>query len=206
MIVKVCGMTQADNIRAIEALGIDWMGFIFYAKSPRCLRALPDYLPQHVRRVGVFVNATPSDIAEADSIWHFDCLQLHGHETPETCRHWQGRGKLVIKAFSIATAEDLQATERYTSTCDYFLFDTKTPAYGGSGQCFDWQLLQHYPGDTPFLLSGGIGPESADELNRFNHPRWAGIDLNSRFETSPGVKDAERIRQFLLQFKIKKIT
>ncbi len=203
MMVKVCGMTRADNIRDIEALGIDWMGFIFYPKSPRCVSSLPSYLPQQARRVGVFVNASPSDIAEADSLWHFDLLQLHGQETPETCSYWQGRGKQVIKAFSIATAEDLTATARYAGTCDYYLFDTKTPAYGGSGQCFDWHLLQAYRGDTPFLLSGGIDPDSAQALLHFSHPQWAGIDLNSRFETSPGVKDPERIRQLLEQLRMK---
>ena len=199
-IIKVCGMTQGQNIRDVEALGVDLIGFIFYEKSPRCARQLPDYLPLHAGRVGVFVDAPLAEInakAEAFGLTH---IQLHGHESPQLCQALKGSGFKLIKAFSIAEPCDLNATEAYDGICDYFLFDTKTPAYGGSGKAFDWDILSHYHGSTPFLLSGGIGPESIEALQSFSHPALAGYDLNSRFEVTPGVKEVDKVMRFKLNF------
>lgn len=199
-IIKVCGMTQGQNIRDVEALGVDLIGFIFYEKSPRCVRQRPDYLPLHARRVGVFVDAPLAEInakAEAFGLTH---IQLHGHESPQQCQTLKGASFKVIKAFSIAEPCDLNATESYDGICDYFLFDTKTPAYGGSGKAFDWDILSHYHGSTPFLLSGGIGPESVEALQSFSHPALAGYDLNSRFEVAPGVKEVDKVMRFKLNF------
>ncbi len=212
MITKVCGLCQAENIQAVAKTGIQWTGFIFYTPSPRCLLRDPaeaERVRQLItadafrpKRVGVFVNASQEEIMEVAQQYRLDYLQLHGHESPDFCYALQKRGYALIKAFSIATAEDLAHTADYAGRVDYFLFDTKCAGYGGSGQRFDWSLLQDYQGETPFLLSGGIRPEMAADLQRFHHPRWAGIDLNSSFESAPGVKQAETLRSFQNNFKL----
>ena len=208
MITKVCGMCQAENVQAVAETGIQWMGFIFYAPSPRCLLRDPaeaERVRQLItadtfrpKRVGVFVNQSQEEILALAQAYGLDYLQLHGHESPDFCYALHKRGYALIKAFSIATAEDLAHTADYAGRVDYFLFDTKCAGYGGSGQRFDWNLLQSYQGDTPFLLSGGIRPEMATDLQSFHHPRWAGIDLNSGFESAPGVKKVETLRSFLI--------
>lgn len=197
LITKVCGMTRADNIFSVEQLGVDMIGFIFYPKSPRCLLEMPGYLPTRAKRVGVFVNESKESILMYADRFALDCIQLHGSESPEYCRSLRTAGQRLIKAFSIAQPKDLLAVSAYNDLCDYYLFDTKTPQYGGSGNQFDWSLLNRYNGATPFLLSGGINPYSVKAIKEFRHPRFAGIDLNSRFETAPGIKDVERISQFL---------
>ena len=198
MIVKVCGMSDAVNIRLAEQLNIDWMGFIFYPPSPRYVERRPDYLPQLQRRVGVFVNADEAFILSRISLFGLQLLQLHGHETPRQCRSLrEATGLSVIKAFSVKSAADVAETRHYEGAADYFLFDTPTPGVGGSGQSFDHSLLDHYTGTTPFLLSGELGPNSADNILALRHPRMAGIDLNSRFETAPGIKSIHRLQQFL---------
>lgn len=201
MIVKICGMRDADNIREIERLGIDWMGFIFYEGSARHILRKPAYLPDKARRVGVFVNERPERIVEIVADFDLSFIQLHGDETPETCRILRTAGQSLIKAFPIASEKDFQATEPFESLCDYYLFDTKTSGYGGSGTSFDWSLLRHYHGTTPFLLSGGIGPDDAEAILKLRHPRFAGIDLNSRFEIVPGRKDPETVRNFLAKIR-----
>lgn len=200
-LIKVCGMTEAGNIRDIEQLGIDLMGFIFYHKSPRCLCQMPEYLPVHAKRVGVFVNESKENILTYADRFGLDYIQLHGNESPEHCRTLRNNGLHLIKAFPISQPKDLLAVSRYEGLCDYYLFDTKTPQYGGSGNQFEWNILHRYNGSTPFLLSGGINPYSAKALKEFHHPRFAGIDINSRFETRPGIKDVERIHTFLSQIK-----
>ena len=212
MITKVCGLCQAENIQAVAKTGIQWTGFIFYTPSPRCLLRDPaeaERVRQLItadafrpKRVGVFVNASQEEIMEVAQQYRLDYLQLHGHESPDFCYALQKRGYALIKAFSIATAEDLAHTADYAGRVDYFLFDTKCAGYGGSGQRFDWSLLQDYQGETPFLLSGGVRPEMAADLQRFHHPRWAGIDLNSGFESAPGVKQAETLRSFQNNFEL----
>ena len=198
MIVKVCGMSDAVNIRLAEQLNIDWMGFIFYPPSPRYVERRPDYLPQRQRRVGVFVNADEAFILSRISLFGLQLLQLHGHETPQQCRALREiSGLPLIKAFSVKSAADVAETRHYEGAADYFLFDTPTPGVGGSGQSFDHSLLDHYTGATPFLLSGGLGPDSVSHILALRHPRMAGIDLNSRFETAPGIKSIHRLQQFL---------
>lgn len=200
-LIKVCGMTEAENIRNVEQLGVDMIGFIFYPKSPRCLCEMPEYLPTHAKRVGVFVNENKENILMYADRFSLDYIQLHGTESPEYCRSLQSHGLRLIKVFSISHLKDLLATSSYNGLCDYYLFDTKTPCYGGSGNQFDWNLLYRYNGPTPFLLSGGINPYSAKSIKEFRHSRFAGIDLNSRFETAPGIKDTERIETFLRELK-----
>lgn len=217
--IKVCGMRDADNIRAVAALGIDFLGFIFYPKSPRYTRkAIPeteliadtattarhdDIECRKPQRVGVFVDEMPQTIITHIYNDQLDYVQLHGHELPEMIDNLKRtvipdiRHSLkVIKAFSIAKPDDLLQTKAYEGVADLFLFDTPTESYGGSGKKFDWQMLQAYDGHTPFLLSGGIGPEDIDRIHKFEHPQCIGIDLNSRFETAPGIKDVEALRRF----------
>ena len=200
--IKVCGMREAENIRAVEALGIDLMGFIFWPKSSRYVNERPAYLPTQCKRVGVFVNASIEEIMQKVQDYALDYIQLHGSESPEYAQRLRsvyGDSVAVIKAFNIATKEDLEATKSYEDLADYFLFDTKAQLPGGSGQQFDWSMLADYVGETPFLLSGGIGPDDAERVKAFNHPKCVGIDLNSKFEVEPALKDIQKLKTFLEQ-------
>lgn len=199
MLIKVCGMREADNIRAVDALSTDFMGFIFWPHSCRYVAALPACLPQRAKRVGVFVDADMADLLQHAAQYGLHAVQLHGHENPAYVRQLRASvGQLtVIKAFNIATPNDLEQTVPYEGLADYFLFDTKGPSVGGNGKQFDWTVLNAYNGTTPFLLSGGIGPDDAPRIRSFHHPLLAGIDLNSRFETSPAVKDINQLNNFI---------
>lgn len=203
MIIKVCGMREPQNIREAAALAINWIGFIFYERSPRFIGQDPtgrqatggEQLPP--KKVGVFVDATIESMMEKASAYKLDYLQLHGNESPEDCHTLRKRGYSLIKAFPIATKEDFEKTREYEGRVDYFLFDTRCEGYGGSGKRFDWSILTGYKGETPFLLSGGIRPENAEAIRNFRHPRFAGIDLNSGFEVEPGLKDIGKLKQFI---------
>ena len=195
MKVKVCGMRDADNIREVEALGIDMMGFIFWPKSSRYVSERPNYMPTKCKRVGVFVDEDIEQVKRTADEYQLDMIQLHGHERPDYIRQLSGRK--VIKAFNIATSADLEATKPYEGIVDYFLFDTKGKSVGGNGAKFDWTVLADYVGETPFLLSGGIGPDDAARIRSFHHSQLAGIDLNSRFEITPGLKDINKLKEFI---------
>ena len=206
LVIKVCGMREAANIREIEALGIDWLGLIFWPKSSRYVSERPDYLPRNVKRVGVFVDEAPEKIVSISRLYGLDYIQLHGHESITDINRLrqtiadQGSATIppqLIKAFSIATDSDLEQTKAYEGHVDYFLFDTKGPSVGGNGIQFDWEVLNAYHGHTPFLLSGGIGPDDAERIQAFHHPQCIGIDLNSRFEISPGLKDINKLKTFI---------
>ena len=199
MIIKVCGMRDGDNIREVEQLSIDWMGFIFYPKSSRYVSEVPAYLPTKCKRVGVFVDASTDEIIKKIHDFSLDMIQLHGNESPEQISHLSPLTNhlSIIKAFNIATAEDLKSTASYIGLADYFLFDTKGPSVGGNGEKFDWSVLSNYESDTPFLLSGGIGPDDAERILDYHHPKCIGIDLNSQFELAPGLKDVTTLSRFL---------
>lgn len=206
MLVKVCGMRDADNIRSVEELSIDLMGFIFWPKSSRYVSEPPAYLPTKCKRVGVFVDAAIDDILQHIDDYRLDYVQLHGHESPDFLHQLRtacSNNIAIIKAFSIATKDDLEATKPYKDIAEYFLFDTKGKAVGGNGEKFDWSVLAYYDGRTPFLLSGGIGPDDAERLKAlstasgFPTDRYVGIDLNSRFESAPGLKDIVKLKTFL---------
>lgn len=196
-LIKVCGMREAENIREVEALGIDVIGFIFWPKSSRCVSTRPDYLPVNAKRAGIFVNEDIEQVRRIAVDYALDIIQLHGNESPEYVRNL--RNWKVIKAFNIASEEDLESTVIYDGAVDYFLFDTKGKAVGGNGEKFDWEVLASYNGQTPFILSGGIGPDDTERVRTFYHPQCIGIDLNSRFELSPGLKDITALRRFLSQ-------
>ena len=194
-------MCNGNNIRQIEKTGIDLMGFIFYPGSPRYVSKKPEYLPENVGKVGVFVNESVDSIQKKIKLYHLDYIQLHGEESPELCKKLQKNEVKVIKAFPIANEKDLEACIPYIKYCDFFLFDTRSPERGGSGKSFSWDILKKYSEPIPFLLSGGIGPDDIPKIKRFSHPRFIGIDLNSHFETAPGFKDPEKLKKFIDNLK-----
>lgn len=201
MMIKVCGMTRPDNLEQVGSLGIDMVGFIFYPPSPRHVNGHlpPKTLSQAAagkRKVGVFVNEKPGKIIETAHLYGLDAIQLHGDELPEDCDLLRPAYQ-VIKAFPIAGAGDFEATLAYEGVCDFFLFDTKGAKHGGNGTAFDWNLLKAYQGATPFLLSGGISADDALKIREIRHEKLAGVDLNSRFEDAPGVKNVALLKQFI---------
>lgn len=200
--IKVCGMRNPENIGRVATLKPDYMGFIFYESSPRCADALdPDILdtalPSSIRRTGVFVDAPPSVILRTAERYKLDTLQLHGTESPQTCLKFRRAGYEVVKAFGVERGRDLTKTIHYESCCDLFLFDTRTPGHGGSGNRFDWRILDAYGGRTPFLLSGGISALDAEDILSLDHPSLYGADLNSRFEIEAGLKNTELLERFI---------
>ena len=234
MKVKVCGMRDAENIREVSSLGVDMLGFIFYPKSPRYVQMIsskagiiPDYSEERLdkaihsadsdvcvgrpARVGVFVDDMPQNIVTRVYNYGLDYIQLHGNEPRETCENLRAtldpdikKGIRIIKAISVSTAEDIQKYKEYVGAVDLFLFDTKCKTVGGSGEQFDWTVLDTYDGDVPFLLSGGIGPDDAERVKAFHHPKCVGIDLNSKFEIEPALKDVEKLREFIGEVKKQK--
>lgn len=196
-IIKICGMRDAGNIREVEKLGPDMIGFIFYPLSPRYVPTVPSYIPSEVKRVGIFVNENPLQIISVAKRFELDYLQLHGNEDDACCRKLKASGYGIIKAFPVSYRRDLNRTMEYLGTCDYFLFDTRSASVGGSGKKFNWDFLDAYNGETPFLLSGGISPEDAGQLMKLQHPLLAGFDLNSRFESAPAMKDTEKLKTFI---------
>ena len=188
-------MREAENIRKVEALDIDLIGFIFWPKSSRYVSERPAYLPTNCKRVGVFVDEDIEVVKKIAHDYALDYIQLHGHESTAYCA--QLKGLKLIKAFNIATAKDFEQTKSYEKLVDYFLFDAKGKSVGGNGTKFEWSVLDDYHGPTPFILSGGIGPDDATSIRRFHHPQLAGIDLNSRFELAPGLKNVIALQKFL---------
>lgn len=188
-------MREAENIREVEALDIDLIGFIFWPKSSRYVSERPAYLPTNCKRVGVFVDEDIEVVKKIAHDYALDYIQLHGHESTAYCA--QLKGLKLIKAFNIATAKDFEQAKSYEKLVDYFLFDAKGKSVGGNGTKFEWSVLDNYHGPTPFILSGGIGPDDAMSIRRFHHPQLAGIDLNSRFELAPSLKDVTALQKFL---------
>ena len=205
MKVKVCGMKYPQNIRDLEGLHPDYMGFIFYPPSPRYVgedTELKTFLPSiSIKKVGVFVNAAYEEIIKIRTDFSLDIVQLHGKEPEALCRQLKQQGIPVIKAFSISSPADFIDTKEYVDVCDYFLFDTKTPHYGGSGLKFDWQILQAYTYHVPFFLSGGIALSDVEDIKKIAHPQLVAIDVNSRFETSPATKNINQLQQFIQEIK-----
>ena len=198
-------MREPKNIEQVAQLGVDMMGFIFYPKSPRYVSyvlARSD-ADRKVCRVGVFVNDSIPEILDKIHSFSLNAVQMHGNESRELCEQLrEANGDIkIIKAISVSNAGDIQKYKEYVGAVDYFLFDTKCKTVGGSGQQFDWQILDEYDGDVPFLLSGGIGLEDAFRIRTFHHSQCVGIDLNSRFEIEPGVKDVEKLNKFLNEIK-----
>lgn len=226
-------MADAENMAAVERLGVDIIGMVFYPKSPRYVKMIksragniPDYsserlnqlrntlgkdLPtpqesqeKHTPRAGVFVDEMPQNIITCVYNYQLDYIQLHGNESRIACENLKRtidpdihKGIRIIKAISVAEAADIDRWHEYDGAVDMLLFDTRCKSKGGSGNRFDWTLLDHYNGNIPFLLSGGIGPGDEERILSFRHPQFAGIDLNSRFETEPGIKDTTLLSSFI---------
>lgn len=204
-------MRDPENTSGVAATLPDYLGFIFYPKSKRFVGFEPSLevlaiVPDSVKKVGVFVNETSEKLLEIVQNWNLDVVQLHGNETPDYCQQIQESGITVFKAFSVDEHFDFISLKAYSGVCDYFLFDTKGQLPGGTGQKFNWQLLENYKGDVPFFLSGGIGPDDLDAVLNFSHPQLFGIDINSGFEISPALKDVEKVKSFVLVIRRKKHT
>ena len=197
--IKVCGNTNPKNLREVCNLTPDYVGFIFYDKSKRFVQntnAVGKNASCKAKRVGVFVNAGASYIMQVVDEFELDIIQLHGDETPNFCQE-MNEIRPVFKAFQINLNFNYNNLTRYKSACNKFLFDTASSMYGGSGKKFDWQLLSKYKLDIPFLLSGGVGPEDLPNIKAIRHPMFSGIDLNSRFETTLGMKDIVSLSTFI---------
>lgn len=198
MKLKICGMREPENIEAIAALAPDYLGFIFWAPSSRYVNQSTPTLTEEIKKIGVFVDATLDYIETIIKEHQLQAVQLHGNEISAYCKQIQHLGVEVIKAFSIKNDFDFSELKAYENSCDFFLFDTKGELPGGNGYCFDWSILKAYPSKKPFFLSGGIGIENVEELQKLlktNLPIYA-IDVNSKFESAPGIKKVNELRQF----------
>lgn len=205
MMIKICGMRDEKNISDVAALTPMLMGFIFHELSPRDASSLnPESvrsLPPYVHPVGVFVDKTYETITATCNRYGIHIVQLHGSESPAQCSRLKEKGFTIFKAIGIENKADLHNLAYYAGCVDMFLFDTKSPSHGGTGKKFDWQLLDSYQLDTPYLLSGGIDAGDIEAIIRAMRPGMAGIDINSRFETSPGVKDISKLVNFILSLR-----
>jgi len=206
--LKVCGMRLAANIAAVAELQPDYMGFIFYEKTPRVISEvsaeLIKYIPSEIKTVGVFVNEDLEKVKGRVNLLKLKAVQLHGSESPEYCAGLKSTFPAleVIKAFGIDEDFDFSALESYLDVVDYFLFDTKTKIHGGSGKTFNWSVLDRYTYTKPYFLSGGIDLEHATALKNIHDERLYALDINSRFEIEPGLKDADKIKEFIKEMNI----
>jgi len=210
MNIKVCGITQLKQLQQLDGLNIDFAGFIFYKESPRYIigKILKEELQNtdfDIKKVGVFVNAGYEEIMQIVEDYGLDVVQLHGDETPELCKRLSA-GVEVIKTFSMASGQTSvdNLVSEYDEVCDYYLFDTasKNGSIGGTGNKFDWKLISKSKIEKPFFLSGGISVDDVAKIKAFKHPDYYGIDVNSRFEKSPGVKDMALLLQLKQGLKI----
>ena len=200
MILKVCGITKQEQYDELVKLDVDMVGFNFYKPSSRYLSTALGGQKGGCLHVGVFVNPSEDEIKKATDLHQLDMIQLHGKETAD----FTGRiaeNYRVIKVFGVDDQFNFKITRDYEQYAEYFLFDTKTPLFGGSGTKFAWHHLAAYEGETPFLLSGGIRPGDADEIIDISHEKFAGVDINSGFEVAPGDKNIDLVQQFITQIK-----
>lgn len=202
-LIKVCGCKHPENIEAIAQLMPDIMGFIFYPKSQRFIENLEDVLhvPKYIKKCGVFVDQEIEYMVKIAKTVKLDIIQLHGDENSDVCLQLSDMGYKVIKAIPIRDQLNRLNVEKFIGVVDAFLFDTYTPLKGGSGQQFDWKILKNYDFKVPFFLSGGIGPDDIQQLKSFTHKNYCGIDINSRFELEPGIKDVSILSSFIHEFK-----
>ncbi len=199
-------MKYPENMMEVALLQPDYLGFIFYEKSPRYFENNLPNLDKSIQKVGVFVNPTFEEIEEKVKQYQLDLVQLHGTESPKFCALVEAKLIKVIKAFSMDNKFNFKYLESYQDSCSYFLFDTKGKHYGGNGTVFNWGILEHYKLDKPYFLSGGIGLENANEIKEFLKKEYAknciAIDLNSRFEIEPGLKNPATLKEFTQNLKL----
>jgi phosphoribosylanthranilate isomerase len=204
--IKVCGLRDPQNIENISRLGVDYMGFIFYRDSLRYVGDAPDATifkkcNSQTLKVGVFVNEEQNKIIETGKKFALNLIQLHGNENNTFCAGVKASGFGVIKTFAIDYKFDFDQLVPYMSGCDYFLFDNKTPLHGGSGEQFCWDILNSYQLEKPFFLSGGIGADDAVTIRSLNHKMLFAVDINSRFENMPGLKNTGEVERFVKEIK-----
>ena len=199
--LKVCGLTKINQIQELISLNVDFLGFIFYEKSPRyvlhhlSLKEIAE-IP-HFGKVGVFVNGSIKAIVEITTESQLDIIQLHGNEAVSECEFLKENNIKIIKAFSIDETFNFDILNAYEIVCDYFLFDTKTPDFGGSGKIFNWQLLENYKLEKPFFLSGGLNLESIEKIRKLNYPQLIGLDFNSQLENEDLKKNKEKVTEVI---------
>jgi phosphoribosylanthranilate isomerase len=196
-------MKFTQNREEVEKLPVDFLGFIFYPKSKRFVgeNTDPGLFNSAKTKVAVFVDENAFEILGLTKNFGFEYVQLHGKENPKTCQLLKNQGLKVIKAFNLNESFKFERLQEYEPAVDYFLFDTKTDLPGGSGKKFKWEILEKYQGTVPFFLSGGIVPEDAEAIKKLQHPQLFGIDLNSGFEDEWGVKNIEKLREFIDKIK-----
>ncbi|MFA5818642.1 MAG: phosphoribosylanthranilate isomerase [Bacteroidales bacterium] len=205
--IKICGMREPENILEVAELKPDLMGFIFYPSSSRYAAEIlvPDImtkLPPYIRKTGVFVNSDFEEITSTVRKYSLDLVQLHGDETPDICGRLRETGIPVIKAFNIKESTGFKLCSEFITCTDYFLFDASTSSFGGSGYKFDWKILDKYDLEHPFFLSGGITPRDVNNILEITNPAFYGIDLNSRFEVSPGLKNIVTLKKFISDIRL----
>jgi len=200
MKIKICGMKYPKNIKSVAALQPDYLGFIFYTKSKRNFEEEIPQIYEKIKKTGVFVNDTLDFILEKVKRYQLKAVQLHGDESANFCKQMQKNNVEVIKVFSVGETFDFSLIMAYENVCDYFLFDTKGKERGGNGVVFNWELLIDYPSTKPYFLSGGIGLESILDLKTFINSKASkycyAIDINSKFEIEPGLKDIKKLIKF----------
>ena len=199
-------MKYQNNMIEVSKLQPDYLGYIFHEKSPRFFDGTIPELPKSIKKVGVFVDASLKYIFEKIKTYNLNAIQLHGHESPEFCEQCQtelvsaSHPIEIIKVFSVLDDFNFEVLKPYESVCDYFLFDTKGKLPGGNGYTFNWNVLKNYPSNKPFFFSGGIGPEESENvlsfLRRQESKYCYAIDVNSKFEIEPGLKDIELLKEF----------
>jgi len=198
MKIKVCGMRSPENIDALMGLKPDYMGLIFFDKSPRYVAHLQmndlQNIPDTIIKTGVFVNDDAAVISGFIDQFGLSAVQLHGKESPALCEQIRSKA-IVLKAFGVDENFNFGELNDYADQVDYFLFDTKTEAHGGSGKTFNWQMLDNYKLSVPYFLSGGLSLENLENVKQIKHPAFYGVDLNSRFEIEPGLKDIDKLRE-----------
>ena len=204
--IKVCGMVDPVNLGEIAGTAPDFIGFIFYPGSKRYVGNSPDVslfrnIPSGILKTGVFVNQESTLIIEITGRYGLDLVQLHGNESVEYCNSLRKTGLKIIKAFEMSDSFDFMTLNNYSEACEYFLFDTKTGIKGGSGSKFNWTKMDEYQLEKPFFLSGGIGPGDALMVRQINHKSLFAVDINSRFEIRPGIKDRDKIEAFINEIK-----
>lgn len=195
--LKICGMRDAQNINDVAALNPDFMGFIFYEKSKRYVGkdfVIPTNFPSQIKRVGVFVNEATEVVLKKVEQHRLDFVQLHGGESVKECEQLKRNRVGIIKVFSVDNDFDFSTVDEFESCSDYFLFDTKSEGYGGSGKTFDWSMLENYSNHVPFFLSGGLSPENVSAALQVKSTALFALDVNSGVEISPGFKDVDKIR------------
>ena len=203
--IKICGMAYPENIVGISGVMSVYMGFIFHAQSPRNALSLSAEalkgLPESVTPVGVFVNRPLDYILDRCDEYGIRTVQLHGNESPALCERLKTEGYIVWKAIGVDENIRWEDLNSYKNVVDMFVFDTKSPTHGGTGCKYDWDILRSYSLDIPFLLSGGISPGDEGLIKMFDHPMFSGIDLNSRFEVAPGMKDVTLLKNFIKELR-----